>query len=446
MPRLVFLLIFICLTLYLFWDDLRKSDRPSKALAIPLIWMFFAGTREFTQWCHVLGINLGGGAVGPDAYIEGNFVNQQVQFILILCGVVILCRRQHNWGRLFARNIWIWLFFIYGAASIFWSDYPFVSFKRWIKALGTLIMALVILTEDQPYGAFGDVLRRLAILTIPLSVPLCRNYPEIGRHLHRDNWTYTGMATGKNLLGQLCLLAGIYFSWILLFYRNHKNSLKRHREAFLNYSFVAMILYLLHLANSATSVMCLGVAFSLFLWSLIPAVARKPQGYLMAGVILVLIIVSLDSTFQLSESLLASLGRNSSLTDRLPMWERTLGLVTNPMFGAGYESFWLGNRMAYLWETYGYGGIIQSHNGYLETYLNMGFIGLFLMLACIFSGLWKTVKYMKIDYPAAILRLSIIVIVALYNWTEAVFYGISNMWLVFFVAAIDIPLHQKPVG
>ena len=138
------------------------------------------------------------------------------------------------------------------------------------------------------------------------------------------------------------------------------------------------------------------------------------------------------------------MGRDPSLTSRYPMWEELIKMNPNPVFGVGYESFWLGDRMAYLWEKYF--GFVQSHNGYLETYLNLGIIGLSLMVTSILSGFLKAMKMLTVDYPVAVMRLSLIVVVALYNWTEASFYGISNIFLLFFVAAINIPSTYQQMG
>jgi len=436
MFRQVALLITIIFTLWLLWVDLKKSDRSSKAFWIPLIWMFFAGTREFTAWFH-----LGGAGHSPDSYTKGSLIDALFQFLLILSGVAILFRRRLNWGQFLTKNSWIWLYFLFGGISILWSDYTFVAFKRWVKSSGPLVMALVILTEKRPYEAFGDVLRRLAILVIPLSITLCKFFPGIGRSVHRDSWMYNGMAAGKNLLGQLCLLSGIYFLSSILLYGHRKKRFGSHLNRFLDYLFLGMIVYLLHLANSATSLICLIITLCLFLVSRISLVAHKPKQFLAAGIVLVILIGLLDETFHLWELVLSAVGRNPDLTSRHPMWDVLIKMNLSPIFGVGYESFWLGDRMDYLW--YKYEGIIQSHNGYLETYLNLGIIGLSLMVANILSGFLKVIKYLTVNYPVAILRLSIIVVVAIYNWTEASFYGINNMFLLFFVAAISIPTQQQ---
>jgi exopolysaccharide production protein ExoQ len=439
MPRQLALLICIFFTLYLFWVDLKRSKGPSKALWIPLIWMFLAGSRYISEW-----LNIGGTVESQDAYVkylEGSPLDAIVFLCLIIGGMLVLLQRKLNRGELFTKNAWIWLFFLYAGISILWSDFPFTSSKRWIKALGNVIMALIILTEKHPYEAAGAILRRLAILVIPLSIVLCKFYPEIGRSTFLGTYTYTGMAGSKNSLGQLCLLSGIYFLSSLLLVEHRETMFGGRPHRLLSYLFLGMIAWLLHIADSATSLTCLTVVLCLLLLSRIPAIAHRPQRILTVGVVLLTLIGFLGLTFNVRELALSVLHREPSLTTRVPMWKGLLDMKTNPIFGVGYDSFWLGDRLNFLWEKYG--SFIQSHNGYLETYLNLGLIGVLLIVAIIFSGLMKLRKHLTVDYRAAVMRLSIILTVAIYNWTEATFYGVSNMWLLLFVTVIDTPTRQK---
>ena len=68
------------------------------------------------------------------------------------------------------NNIWILVLFLYLGISILWSDFMGVSFKRWIRATGDLVMALVVLTEPAPYEAIKTLINRCAIVLIPLSL------------------------------------------------------------------------------------------------------------------------------------------------------------------------------------------------------------------------------------------------------------------------------------
>ncbi|PXF56317.1 MAG: hypothetical protein C4B58_13900 [Deltaproteobacteria bacterium] len=437
MPPQLALLICILLILYLFRLDLKKKiDGVSRAIWIPLIWMFITGSRFVSHW-----LNLGS-PVTTEAYLEGSPVDRAFFLVLIAASAVILLRRGLNWGKIFENNPWIWLYFLFGLISILWSDYPFVSFKRWIKTLGTVSMALVILTEDCPYEAIGVIFRRLAFLLLPLSVLFIKYYPHLGRAYHMGKPMFTGVTTQKNSLGVICLIFGIYFCWSLLFNLREGTELGRQPHLSIYLILLPMIAWLLYMANSATSLACMVVAICILLVGRLPAVAREPRRILTLCIACVALFGIMEFFFDVKDTIITMLGRRPDLTTRVPMWEDLLAMVKNPIVGYGWESFWLGDRQQILIETWGLAH--NAHNGYLETYLNLGLIGLFFLLGWIVFGLGKVSRHLGIDYPAALLRLCFIAVVVLYNWTEATLCGVNYIWMVFILGTIEVPGNTRP--
>jgi O-antigen ligase len=149
----------------------------------------------------------------------------------------------------------------------------------------------------------------------------------------------------------------------------------------------------------------------------------------------------METVFGVKDTIIIMLGRRPDLTTRVPMWQDAISLVRNPIVGYGYESFWLGRRLAYMVENWGVAQ--QIHNGYLEMYLNMGLVGVFFVFAWIVSGLKKVYWHLESNYSVAMLRLCFIIVVALYNYTEATFFGVSNMWLLLFLGVMEIPSQAK---
>ncbi len=85
----------------------------------------------------------------------------------------------------------------------------------------------------------------------------------------------------------------------------------------------------------------------------------------------------------------AVMGRSeevSSLTGRLPLWEELMTWINkSPVVGYGYLSFWDAKRVEYLserlrWE------IPHGHNIFIDTMLDIGYVGLGLLIACIVFG------------------------------------------------------------
>lgn len=434
MPKIIATIICIILIAFLFSIDRKRGDGVSKAIWIPFIWIVFAASREFSFWLnYFFGIGSFYGTIE-----EGNPYERTFHSILIVLGCLVLAKRKMNWLVLLKNNVWIWLYFIFAAVSIYWSDYPYVSFKRWFKTMGTVIMVLVILTELRPYEAIGFILRRMAFVLLPLSALFIRFYPDLGRsYTHSGGSMFHGVAGQKNGLGMLCLISGIYFTWNVLMNSKRDIASGKQLHILIYFIIVPLIAWLLLTANSATSLACLIIAIFLFLAARQPIVAKKPDRIMIFGLVCVVLIGILEWIFGVTDTLIALLGRRTDLTTRVPMWQELLTMAKYPISGYGFESFWLGERQALMIEHWSIDR--QAHNGYLDMYLNLGFIGLFFVLVWMLSGLRKVHHYFSVDYQNAMLRFCFIIIFAFYSWTESVFHLTSVMWTLMLIGIMDGP-------
>ena len=411
---------------YLFWRELRRPDRDSISW-VPFCWMFIAGSRFVSHW-----LNLQGPDNFADAYSEGSSVDRAVFLLLIVWGSVVLARRNISWGRLLSTNKWLVAYFVFCLCSMAWSDEPFILAKRWFKDLGNPIVALVMLTERNPYGAIVVTLRRLAFAWMPLSALFIRYYPEFGRAYAQAGGTmYTGVADGKNTLGLSCLAVGIVVVWRLLF--------KRSSADRFDVLIAVMSAWLLYLSNSKTSLACLIVAIGIMLYASRPASFARPARVIVTTIVCVGLYSAADGLFNVKDYVLMALDRNPTLTNRTEVWDTVLAFRTNPLVGAGFMSFWTGERMSAIWAIIG-APLNQAHNGYLEQYLNLGYVGVGFIAAIALSAVVGVYGHLRLDYPSAVLRFCFLVAALLYNYTEASFYGLNNMWVLFLASSVD-PRH-----
>jgi len=415
---------------FLFWKDLRKPDVPRISWA-PLVWMFLAGSRYVSSW-----LSLRRPMLSVEAYAEGSPVDRAAFFLLIVWGIVVLARRNIDWGRLLRENKWLALYLLYCLCSMAWSDEPVILAKRWVKDLGNPIMALVLLTEQKPYEAVGVTLKRLSFLLLPLSVLFIRYYPQLGR-AYKDDGTpmYTGVGSQKNDLGLMCLVTGMYFAWKLL-RRPSDGKAAADRIEPIHFSLVAMLVWLLRMSDSQTAVACLAAVVGMLLVARIPKVSSRPTLILPLIAIAIAGYVVLQQAFDLDSYVLAAMGRDASFTNRTNVWQIVASRQVDPLLGAGFMSFWTGERMAAIWKQLG-ANINQAHNGYLEQYVNLGYVGVAFVIAIMLSALLKVRRQLEHDPTPGLLRMCLLVAAALYNFTEASFYGINNMWLLLLVASIN---------
>src|SRR5580700_6134374 len=150
MPPFVASIIFGIGIAGLFYLDRGEKPRVSKALVIPTVWMILNTTHPLSFW---LGMSPNVGGDAAQAYVEGNPFDRNVILVLQLAALAVLLGKSAKVGPMLRKNALILVYFSFCLLSILWSDFPFVTFKRWIKALGDVEMVLVIFAESDPFGA-----------------------------------------------------------------------------------------------------------------------------------------------------------------------------------------------------------------------------------------------------------------------------------------------------
>jgi exopolysaccharide production protein ExoQ len=435
-PSSLALFLWLILLLALLRFDPAKEPGTSWALWLPAIWMFFVATRLPSQW-----LGGQGGVVAAQALEEGNPLDRTIFFLLILLATAILVTRSFNWGGFFRRNISLLAFLSFALVSVCWSDFPFVALKRWFRDLGNYLVILVVLSDPEPLEAIRTVLRRLSYLLIPLSVVLIKYYPEIGKSW--GPWTgiaeYSGVTTGKNMLGVLCLVCGLFFFWDTVTRWADRKGRRTRRIILLNVAFIAMTLWLLDMSNSATSRVCLVLGCLIIAAAGSKTVKRRPALLTVGIPVVICLYLTLAFGFgvDIKEAVAQAVGRDPTLTDRTKIWSFLLSMKTNPLLGVGYESFWLGPRLEWFWQNAGLGHINEAHNGYLEVYLNLGIVGLFFLGWFVIASYWTISRRLALSSLGP-LRLSVWTIILLYSVTEAGFRS-GLMWLTFLLGAIAVP-------
>src|SRR2546425_1466858 len=442
MPPAVATVVYALAIWGFFWLDRDRNARTSKALWIPVTWVLIAASRPVSQW-----LQMTPPIDTPDQYLDGSPIDRLVFAGLLAAGVIVLVKRGRQVGTLLRANAAILLFFFYCGVSILWSDYPDVASKRWIKGLGDLVMVLIVLTDLDPSTAIKRFLARVGFLLVPVSVLLIKYYADLGRAYTRWAWTpvYTGVTTNKNFLGLICLIFGLGSLWRFLQLLRGGEGTRRARPLIAHGAFLMMVLWLFWMANSITSLSCFLLAASLMVATSVPALARKP------GVVHLLVAAGLGPCFSAlfwgpGVGLVETLGRDSTLTGRTALWSDLLKTNLNPLFGAGFESFWLGPRLQELWSIYWWHPN-EAHNGYLEVFLNLGWMGVGLLALVMVTGYRNVLSTFRRDRDAGRLRLAYFVVTLIYNFTEAGFRMMNPVWIFFLLTTALVPeasVHEAP--
>jgi exopolysaccharide production protein ExoQ len=394
--------------------------------------MFLLASRSPAQW------------LGSSTTLEeGNPIDHVVYLSLSLLALRILSARHLNWRTVTAVNRTIALLLLVSLLSAVWADFPTVTFRRWIREAGNYLMVLVVLSERHQLKAIEAMIRRLSYFLISLSVLLIKYFRDIG--VIYNEWTgqvqFVGATGGKNSLGLVCLIAGLFFFWDVLRRWPDRRLPNVKRILFVDIAFIWMTLWLLGLAESATSRVCLVIG------CLIVALINYGSSTVRVSLartlpIAACLVAVLEFSFGLSDTLANLVGRDPTLTGRTEIWEALLREKTNPLLGVGFSSFWLGERMFSLWRETKLMYLFNAHNGYLEMYLELGLVGLSILCTFLVVSYRRICRRLTSSVEFASLSLALWVILVVYNMSESAFRG-NPLWITFMLFAIALPVSSS---
>lgn len=425
----------------LFYLDRDQFTRTSKALWLPVVWLWIIGSRPASEW---LGIWLGTGfrpsGQSLDVQLDGSPTDALVFAVLMAAGIGILIRRGSRTGALLKASLPILVYFLYCLASILWSPFPGVAFKRWTKDVGDLVMVLIVVTEADQMAALRRIFSRVGFILLPASVLLIR-YSDLGRGYDPDGVSMnTGVTTNKNTLGLITFVVALGALWSFLLVLRAKRQPLRGRHLLALGTLLAFGVALLAMAQSATSVACFALGAILILATYLPFIRRRPAR-VHAVVLAILLAGVLAILFGGEAGVVHALGRDTNLTGRTDIWKAVIPLCPNPVVGAGFESFWIGPSHEKLSRTLSnwWGGaqsLNEAHNGYIEVYLNLGWVGLCLIAWILVSGYWHACAAFRRDPETGGLMLAYVAAAAIYSITEAGFRMLAPIWIALLLAVV----------
>jgi exopolysaccharide production protein ExoQ len=429
-------LVYLCGIAGLFYLDRDKSIRTSKALWIPVVYIWAVGSRPVSVW-------LGGApSFGADTQLEGSPLDGAFFAVLLVAALCVLAQRGRR--TLTFINAYlpipILIYFVFCLLSVCWSDYPVPVLKKWVKAVGDVAMVLVVLTDEQPLAALRRLFSRIGFILLPISLLFIKYYPNLGRTY--EPWSGMQMVTGvtldKNLLGVITFVLSLGTLWRFLeLLRSDKLAPDRRRHLLAQGTLLAIGVWLLVSANSATSSVCFVLGAGL-MWAVSrPFIRRRP-----AAVHVLVLSLALSAGLVMSlggrESAAHALGRNSNLTGRTEIWAAVIPMASNPLLGAGFESFWLSPYVkAKLAQIIPGLPLNEAHNGYIEVYLNLGWVGLGLMVVVLIDGYRRSIKAFRREPALGALLLAYVLTTITYSITEAGFRMLDPIWIFFLLAVVE---------
>jgi len=317
----------------------------------------------------------------------------------------------------------------FAGASVLWALYPQTSFMRFAQQAMVLTSVVVpamlaARTVDLMRGVFlcfaiGAILNVFFVLNNPADLVNAYN-------------GYPGYFMGKNYLGE--------FAAATLFLALHE-VLRSGTRRLLGIVFAVVAAVLLFVANSKTA---MGLAIVVPALAGLMLIVRRltgisPAVFLLCVPVCYLIVSSISGISMNHISYL--LYGDSTFTGRTLIWDfANYEIGRRPLFGWGYQSFWLvGPDSPSIVEAPGWiKGMPNSHNGYVDIMVELGYIGLTLVLGFVVATFHASGRVAERDAARGWLLLSLALFVTMYNFLESLWMrGFEFLWVLFVIVAAE---------
>ena len=264
---------------------------------------------------------------------------------------------------------------VFAVLSSLWAEMPDLVFRKSIGLFGTTLFGIALavrLSIQEQLWMLKWLFRTVAVLSFACVVL----FPGAGISGEGE---WMGVFEYKNALGSAMGLA-LLVEWQLPAAGRFSKVLK----------ILAMLLYAVLLLNSDSVTPTVTLAGTLILLNTYKFMALRWRVPLYTVFVIVAVFLSLGLSFAVAnpDRVVGLLGRSSNLTGRTEIWALVISFIPQkPILGYGYSGFWLGaSPESYVVNQVLGGPIMYSHNGYLETLLTLGVVGLVFVLLFIGTG------------------------------------------------------------
>lgn len=346
-----------------------------------------------------------------------NVVNQYLLSFLYLLSLASLHGRGRELLRLVRTEKFLLLFLLWSLLSVGWSDFPLVSFKRWLQVAGSVLIFAAALLRFRSWEETLPYFKGILIAYVPVT---CLSIALVPGAISPDTTAWQGLAEHKNLLGQLCVVSLIVWSHAL-----GAGNLKDKAVALL---FWATSAALLVGAQSTTSLVTAGVLGLLAgLAHLQRGLQRLPPIRAYVSALVLSVVAGVPLTLYLAPELPASavgaFGKDLTFTGRVDLWDEVLEDTADDWLrGCGFGGYWIVDspRMDRIYEEFPWLPN-SAHSGYVDILNETGVVGAVLFALLVLAYFRRVVSQGRADLLTWFAACSLIV-----NLTESTLFR-TNM-------------------
>jgi exopolysaccharide production protein ExoQ len=355
------------------------------------------------------------------------------QIIVFAVLALLLFVRWQTIARGLRHAFWPLALCAFAILSAGWADDPFFTFRRAIILLATTVFGIYF-GSCFDWGGQIQIFEWLFVVSIVGSVLMIVFAPQFGVSHDMHMGALKGMFSHKNLLGRQMALG------ILTVVVGKPLGMPRWLRA----GCLLAAFPLLVLAHSAGALLSLMIVLGAYMMLTIPRPAYRKTPPLWIGLLPLLLIGSFLLITN-SGTFLSLLGRDSSLTGRVPLWVAIDHAIGRRFWlGYGYALFWV-RQTGSLQEVVATGwNALSAQNGYLDLGLDLGMVGLGLFCCVLLSAARRGIHALRcqaIRTPSW--PLLFILFFAVQNIHESDLLRLGTfMWIPFVATSVALSLME----
>lgn len=356
---------------------------------------------------------------------EGNIINQIVNILIFTLAMLAAIPKLDSIISLIKKEKFLALFLLWTLITILWSDFPFISFKRWFQIFIFYFVTITFLSyyeETEVLKVIKPVIYVYILVTlVSIAIIPGAKDPEFN--------TWRGLAFTKNTLGQYGVILSVL---TLIIFKNEKNNIKKYISITF---FIASIIITLGTFSSTSYIALFVFLIGSYFFYLKGQIFNKigvGNFIFYASVFTAIFIFLIFFLFvpQITDFIQSVFGKSETFYDRGKLWSVMLyHIAQHPILGCGFQSFWTieNPQLLLLYKTFVWLPN-QAHNGYLDILNETGIIGLISFLMIIFSIIYRSTKFNIIS-----LWLWFLILPLISNITESNFMRVGPITTVFII-------------
>ncbi|MEH2354971.1 O-antigen ligase family protein [Nostoc sp.] len=246
---------------------------------------------------------------------------------------------------------------------------------------------------------------------------------------------WSGIYGHKNELGyMMAWSAGVFLHL----------ALSGHRYRWLMWALCGISVCLIILSRSTTSLtILLAMVLLLPFYRLLKRTNYKLQVIMITSTLMLMIIFSIILLNNV-ETVVGTSGKDLTFNGRSDLWELVISkILERPWLGYGFSGFWTSNAASKLRATYDWAS--NAHNGFLEIFLELGFLGFLTFTAGFvrFFAMALTRIISVAKKPEDYWPMQILIIIVIVNFSEARLLTPSWNWLMYVTTSLSLTLEYQ---